>query len=123
MFLEFLETFAGISGNKLGEPEHDRNDQQGGQCQPTVEDEHGNQDPDHRQDAGKQGGHILGDSLVNGVDVIGQPAHQLASRVAVEECDRQRLQVREQVLAHLLQRPLGYAGHDPVGDGLEQVVQ
>jgi len=27
MFLEFLEAFAGIFGDKLGEPEHDRDDQ------------------------------------------------------------------------------------------------
>ena len=34
-----------------------------------------------------------------------------------------RLQVREQVPAHLLERALRDAGHHPVGDGLEQVVQ
>ena len=34
-----------------------------------------------------------------------------------------RLQVAEQVRAQLLEGPLGDVGHEPGGDGLEQVVQ
>ena len=76
-----------------------------------------------RQHAGQQRGDVLRDRLVDGVDVVGQAAHQLAGRVAVEEAERQGLQVREEVLAQLLQRALRDAGHDPAGNGLEQVVQ
>ncbi len=76
-----------------------------------------------REHAGQQRGNVLRDGLVDGVDVVGQAAHQLAGRVAVEEAERQGLQMREQILAQLLQRALRDAGHDPAGNGLEQVVQ
>ena len=54
MELQLLESFAGVFGHELGEPDHDRHHQQGRHRQPGIEHEHGDQDADHGQQAGDQ---------------------------------------------------------------------
>ena len=103
--------------------QHDRHDQQRGQRQPAVEHEHGDHDADQREHAGEEGGDVLRDGLVDGVDIVGQAAHQLAGGMRVEEADRKLLQVVEEVAAQALEGALREARHDPVGQGGEQVGQ
>ena len=97
MLLQFPETPARVPGDELGEPEHDRDDQDGGQRQPLVQNEHRRQDPDHGKDAGQKRGDILRDGLVDGVDVVRQAAHQFARRLAVEKAHGQGLHVGEEI--------------------------
>ena len=76
LFLQLPETFAGVAGNKLREPEHDRNNKQCSQGKPYIEQKHGDHDSDQREDACHQRGDILRDRLIDGINIIGQPAHQ-----------------------------------------------
>ena len=54
------------------------------------------------------------------VDVVGQPAHEVAVRAEVEERERQPLQLGEQPLADVAHHPLRHARHDPAVDGRQQ---
>jgi hypothetical protein len=47
-------------------------------------------------------GDVLRHGLVDGVDVVGEPAHQLARGARLEEGERQRLEVLEQLGAERL---------------------
>ena len=67
------------------EPDHDGDHQQARQGKPVVEDEHGGEYAQHAQGAGDERRHVLRDSLVDGVDIVGQPAHQAAGGMRVEE--------------------------------------
>ena len=91
-----------VDRDEAGEPEHDRDHQQRGEREPAVEHEHRDQDPQHRQHAGQQGGDVLGHRLVDGVDVVGQATHQLPGGVPIEERDGKGLQVLEQPAPQVL---------------------
>jgi len=65
----------------------------------------------------------LGNSLIDGVDIIGQAAHQFPSRIAIKKAQRKGLQVLEEITAHLFERALGNAGHHPVGKALENSIE
>ncbi len=107
VFLQHPEPAPGVPGDETRKPEHDGHDDHRGQRQPKVQDKHCDQDTDQGEYAGDDRRHILRNSLVDGVNVIGQAAHQLPGRIAVEKAEGQFLQVAEQVLTKLFQGALG----------------
>ena len=121
--LQVAEAAAGVAGDEIGEPEHDRHHHHRRQRQPVVQQEHGHQDAGQRQHAGQQHHHVQRDGGVDGFDIVGQAAHQLAGGIGVEEAQRQRLQVAEQVAAQRLERPLRDTRHQPARHGVGQVAR
>ena len=61
---------------------------------------------DERQRVLHERGNAVGDQLVERLDVIGHPADQNARTVALEEPERQALQVPEEVVAEVGEHPL-----------------
>ena len=78
---------------------------------------------DHRDD-GEQGGQQLAErlaqALLDVVDVVGDPAEQLAARLAVEVGQRQPVQLRLDVGPELVDGAGDDPGEDPAGPPLEQ---
>ncbi len=121
-FLQVAEAFAGRLGDEVGEPDHDRHDDNRGQRQPEVEHEHRHHEPDQREHAAEHGDDILRDGLVDGIDVISQATHQLPGVVRVKKLEREFLQVREQVAAQVFERVLRNPRHRPRRERLERLV-
>ena len=106
VLLQLGEALAREHGDEAREPEHNGNDEQRREREPPVEHEHRDEDAEHREHAGEQRRDVLRDGLIDRVDVVGEPAHQLARRIALEEIHRQGLEVLEQVLAQPFERAL-----------------
>ena len=123
VLLQLREALAREHGDEAREPQHDRDDQEGSEREPAVEHEHRDEDADHREDACQERRDVLRDGRIDGVDVVREPAHQLAGRMALEEIHRQGLQVSEELPAEPLQGALRDAGHEPARDALEDVVR
>ena len=61
--LQLPEPPARVAGDELGEGEHERDDQERGQGEPAVEDEHSDQYPGQGKDARQKRGDVLRDGL------------------------------------------------------------
>ena len=78
---------------------------------PVKNDEHGC-GADHLNGRLNHVGKAVVERLGDGVDVIGEKAHDVARARTVEIAERQRLNVREQVTADVGDHALGRAHHD-----------
>ena len=84
-----------------------------------VQDQHRDRDQHDHGDVAEDGDHAARDHLGERVDVVRDPRHQPADRVAVEERQRQELQVAEQLEAQVVHRALPDPGREerlPVAD-------
>jgi len=123
IFLEIPEAAARISGDKIGEQKHQRNNEKGNEGEPEVQQKHRDHDPQKRKNACEKGRDVLRNSLIHRIDVIRQAAHQFTRRVVVEETQRKLLHMREEIAAQPFQRPLRYIGHHPDRNAVEQVFE
>ena len=121
--LQVSKSFSRVLCHESREPEHDGHHQDACQCKPMIEHEHGDEDPQHGNHACHQRRDVLRDCLVDGVDIVGEAAHETARGVRVEKAHGKRLDVGEKVSAYRLECPLRDAGHDPVGGHLERIAQ
>lgn len=97
---------AGARGEEGGDAEHRRNDRVADEREPPVEQQHGDEDADERQERAEELRQPLRQELIERVDVAQQARHQVADRPLVEPRQRQPLQVREQPLAQRRQQVL-----------------
>ncbi len=121
MLLQLAEAAPREDGDEAREAQHDRHDEQRCEREPTIEHEHRDDDADHRHDARDQRRDVLRDRLVDRVDVVGEPAHQIARRVTIEVRHRQRLEMPEEIVAQATQRALRDPGHEPARARVERV--
>jgi hypothetical protein len=89
-----------------------RRRQQRDQRQQRVEPEHHRGDGDQAQQPGDKLRHALREHGVDHLHVVGQPAHQVAVRAAVEKAQRQLLQAVEEIGAQVAHGALRRARHD-----------
>ena len=90
-----------------GRVAHERNNRE----LPVKDDEHGR--GAHNLNGGlNHVGKAVVERLGDGVDVVGEKAHDVARARAVKITERQRLDVREQVAANIGHHALGRAHHD-----------
>jgi hypothetical protein len=107
---------------------HDRDHGEGREGQPPVEDEEQDRRADERQRALDECGDAVGDELVERFDVIRQAADDHAGPVALEEAQREALEVAEELDPEVgkdaLADPAGQVGlhvaHAPVRESREQ---
>ena len=78
---------------------------------PVEDDEHG-RGADHLNARLNHVGKAVVERLGDGVDVVGEKAHDVAQARTVEIAERQRLNVREQVATDVGHHALGRAHHD-----------
>ena len=95
-----------------GHDERGRHGQERDDRQERADRQHHDQDADDREQRGDQLGQALLERLADVVDVVRDPAQQVAARVAVEVAERQPAELLVDVLAQPVDGPLGDAGHD-----------
>ena len=69
--------------------------------QQRLENEHQDDDADGGQHAGDDLAEAFGEHLVDVLDVVGEAAHRFAVGPLVEEADRHRLEVGEELVAQV----------------------
>ena len=89
---------------------------QGHQGQDRGDIDHHRDDADDREQGGEQLAHRLLQGLGDVVDVVGDPAEQLAGRGGVEVGQRHTAKLRLDVSPHLVDGPLHNDRHDPALD-------
>ena len=119
-----LVAHQGVGDRRVGAEDErgddeERHDAQRRQREAPVEDEEEDDGADEGQRVGDQRGDAVGDELVEGVDVVGEPAHDPAGLLAAEEVERELLQVGEevapQVVDDVLADPAGQVGLQVAG--------
>ena len=103
------ERFMIRDGHEHRERHRDQRDQR----QQRRDPEHHRQHRDDGEQRGEQLAHRLLEGLADVVDVVGDPAHQLAARLLVEVLQRQRVDLVLDVGAH--------PAHGPLDDVVEEV--
>ena len=107
-----LEIGAAAAADRLDDHGHQAKEQEGDQCQPWIQHDHHH----HRAHKGQHIGDDAGEAAVqhfrNGVDIVGEPAHQVAGLVPVIVADGQLLQPVEQILPQRGHRVLRHMDHD-----------
>ena len=98
------------AGEGGGGEEHRRDDQVAGQRELPLEQEHRDHDADQAEHRAQQLGDALADELIDRVDIIGGAADQVADRAAVEESQREMLELIEQPCPERGQNPLADRG-------------
>ena len=115
-----LEIHTAAPADDLHHAAHEQQEQERDQRQPRVQHEHHHHRAHEGQHIGDDAGKAAVQHLRHGVDVVGEPAHQVAGLVLVVILHRQRLQMVEQILPDGRHRPLGYMDHDAgVGKGAQ----
>ena len=108
-----------------GDDDRDRHRQQRDDRQDRIDREHQDQDPDDGQQRGDQLGQALLERLADVVDVVGDPAQDVAAGMAVEVLERQPAELLVGLAAEPVDGPLRDAGHDvglsPAEDRAQQV--
>ena len=89
-----------------------REDDERQQGQPPVVEEEDPDDAEEGQAVDHQRGHAVGDQLVEGLDVVGQPAHRPAGRHALVVAELEPHEVLEGVGAQVEQHALAHPGRE-----------
>jgi len=89
-----------------GERDDDRERRIGDEREAPVEEEQHHRDADEHQEVAEDRDDALRDHVRERVDVVRDPGHEPADRVAVEERERERLQVPEQLDPQVVHRAL-----------------
>ena len=79
-----------------------------------IQNEHGDNDPDKREDAADDLSKALAQELVNGLDIVDQARHKIAGLILVEIGDRQDLHLIKDLGAQLGEEALPYCD-DQIG--------
>ena len=124
--LLFTKTHPRPFGNPAHQHQHHKGQcHQADQGQIRVDPEHHGADPDQAQDAGDQLGGTLGEHHIDILDVIGQPAHQVAVGMGVKKAQRKCLQMGKEIITQITHRALRHTGHhislDPGQQRVERV--
>jgi hypothetical protein len=114
VFLLGGEEPARMPGDDRGQKINENHAGQGDQRQQRAQAQHHDKDAEDGKAVGQQQRQRIGDGRADVVDVIGQPAHQFAVLAAVEEHQRQGLDLVKQRLAD--------AGDHALADGRHQIL-
>ena len=90
------ELASGQAGQPVRQQVHDRDQGHGNQPVDVVDDQHLDEDPDHCDHRQQHRDHHEVDALLQRVQVVGEPTHDIAGFVAVEVAERERMDPPEQ---------------------------
>ena len=107
-----LEVDTAAAADHLHYSAHQGKEGKGDQRQDGIEDDHHQHRTHKGQHIGDDAGKAAVEHLRHGVDIVGEPAHEIAGLVAVIVADGQLLQMVKQVLPDGRHRPLGHMHHD-----------
>ena len=115
-----LEIDAAAAAHGFDHQTHQPQKGKGDQRQPRIEHDHHQHRTQKGQHIGDDAGKAAVEHLRDGIDIVGEAAHQVAGLVAVIVADGQRLQMVKQILPDGGHRALGHMHHDPgIGKGAQ----
>ena len=101
----------GLPGNhpeEQGQCRHHRDQQEGKQRHPGIQGDHDHRQADHLDHIPEQLDEDVGEHLVDGLHVIGQPGHDLSDRGDVKEAHGQLLHMAEKLVAQIVDNILSH---------------
>ncbi len=100
--LDLLESLVDGAAEELDRQRHERQRNQAKQRQPGVDRDHQRQGDDEPQQRVRRVHHRRADHHAHGIQIVGGPRHQVAGAVRLEIGERQPLEMREEVVAHVV---------------------
>lgn len=124
-FLLFLEILLALLHDRADQETRQRQHQHGDERHLPADGEHHHADAQDRRHRGDERGDSLRQTLVDGVDVVGDVREHVAVIVRIKVFERQAIDLRADVLAHLIGDVVGDLCHDEslevVEDGTDKV--
>ena len=108
-FAEGMRLLAGAPMDLTEQPDEDQHD---AQCELPVEQKHGDHDAAQQQNVGGKFDEAVGEHAVDGLGVVGQPAHEIAYAMVVVIFHGERLDMGEKLGADVTHQPLCHHDHD-----------
>ena len=110
-----LKVHAALAADALDHHQHDEEKGDGDEGQHPVEIEHHAEDTHKGERAGDKSSEAAIDHFADGLDIVGEAAHELTVGAAVEETQGEGLHLAEEIITQSGNRALGDEDHDAVG--------
>ena len=99
-------------GEDVRDPDHQWNGDKADQRQLQIENKHGDDDADKREDAANDLSKALAQELVDGLNIVDQARHKISGLILVEIRDRQDLDFIKDLRAQLGEEALPYCPNE-----------